>query len=66
MATLCAFSLARLLPPGTIQQAVYTFGAPRTGNHAFAGMYNQLVPDTWHIINADDVVTLGGKFFVSR
>ena len=47
MATLCAFSLARLLPPDSIQQAVYTFGAPRTGNHAFAGLYNELVPDTW-------------------
>lgn len=47
MSTLCAFSLARLLPPGTIQQAVYTFGAPRSGNHAFAAMYNEAVPDTW-------------------
>lgn len=65
MATICAFSLARLLPPDSLQLHVYTFGAPRTGNHAFAALYNQHVPDTWHIINADDVVTLGGKFFVS-
>jgi len=29
----------------------YTFGAPRTGNHAFAREYNAAVPDTWSIIN---------------
>ena len=29
----------------------YTFGAPRTGNHAFAREYNEAVPDTWGIIN---------------
>ena len=29
----------------------YTFGAPRTGNHAWAAEYEELVPDTWHIIN---------------
>ena len=26
-------------------------GAPRTGNHAFARIYMQHVPDTWHMIN---------------
>lgn len=40
----------------------YTFGAPRTGNHTFAHMYNAAVPETWHIINNDDVVTQAGKF----
>ena len=34
----------------------YTFGAPRTGNHTWAREYEELVPDTWHIIN--DQVTL--------
>ena len=29
----------------------YTFGAPRTGNHAFAAESSRLVPETWHIIN---------------
>ena len=29
----------------------YTFGAPRTGNHAFAAETSRLVPETWHIIN---------------
>ncbi len=29
----------------------YTFGAPRTGNHAFAAESSRLVSETWHIIN---------------
>jgi hypothetical protein len=29
----------------------YTFGAPRTGNHAFAAESSRLVPETWHVIN---------------
>ena len=40
----------------------YTFGAPRTGNHTFARMYEEAVPETWHIINNDDLVTQAGKF----
>lgn len=28
-----------------------TFGAPRTGNHAFARDLEQMVPDCWHVIN---------------
>ena len=30
---------------------VYTFGAPRPGNRAFKEEYDQLIPDTWNIIN---------------
>ena len=29
----------------------YTFGAPRTGNHAFANEFEREVPDCWHVIN---------------
>jgi hypothetical protein len=29
----------------------YTFGAPRTGNAAFANEYARLVPETFHVIN---------------
>ena len=44
---------------GALQQAgrqdvkvlCYSFGAPRTGNRAFAKDYNRVVPDTWSIIN---------------
>lgn len=34
-----------------LQVSVYTFGAPRAGNHAFAKVYEAAVPDTWHVIN---------------
>jgi hypothetical protein len=40
-----------------LQVSVYTFGAPRVGNHAFARLYERIVPDTWHVIN--DQVGLG-------
>lgn len=34
-----------------VEVSCYSFGAPRTGNHAFAKDYNKMVPDTWSIIN---------------
>ena len=30
---------------------VYTYGAPRVGNHRFAREYNDTVPNTWTVIN---------------
>ena len=53
LATLAAHSFAsRALQEGaTPAVTCYTFGSPRAGNHAFAAEYNQLVQDTWHIIN---------------
>ena len=30
---------------------VYTYGAPRVGNHPFASEYNDTVPNTWTVIN---------------
>ncbi|KAL0038251.1 hypothetical protein WJX79_010181 [Trebouxia sp. C0005] len=66
-ATLAAYDICKQLQ-GSSQQDVevrcYIFGAPRTGNHAFAADYNRVVPDTWSIINDQDVVTRGGKFVV--
>lgn len=50
LATLAAFDIARELKLRDI--SVVTFGAPRTGNRAFAREYELLVPDTWHMINA--------------
>lgn len=49
MANLAALDVANMMKWGSVQ--VYTVGAPRVGNHAYAGMYNKLVPDTWGIIN---------------
>lgn len=37
--------------------ACITFGAPRTGNHAWARMFNEAVPNCWHVING----ALGGE-----
>lgn len=34
-----------------VEVLCYSFGAPRTGNHAFAKEYNKMVPDTWAVIN---------------
>ena len=55
LATLAAYDIRQELAKHEQQQQVevvcYTFGAPRTGNHAFARDYNHMVPDTWSIIN---------------
>ena len=49
MANLAAVDLTNMMRWGNVQ--VYTVGAPRVGNHAYARMYNRLVPNTWGIIN---------------
>lgn len=35
---------------------MYNFGSPRVGNGVFADAYDARVPDTWRVVNADDVV----------
>ncbi|KAK9819503.1 hypothetical protein WJX74_000076 [Apatococcus lobatus] len=60
LATLAAFDIAKELRLSNI--SVVTFGAPRTGNRAFAREYELVVPDTWHVINAKDPVTHWAKF----
>lgn len=49
LATLAAYDIAALWP--TMAVSCYTFGAPRTGNRAFAVDYARMVQDTWHVIN---------------
>ena len=49
LATLAAIDLQRRKHFKDLH--IYTFGAPRTGNHAFAQDYEELVPHTWSIIN---------------
>jgi len=52
LATLAAIDLRKAVPDRAhLDLSCYTFGAPRTGNHAFAHEYNELVPDTWGVIN---------------
>jgi hypothetical protein len=55
----------RLQPP----IAVYSFGQPRLGNHAFSRLYKQRVPHTFRVANEGDVITtmpstvlLGGQY----
>ncbi|DBA98954.1 TPA: hypothetical protein ACH3X1_014695 [Trebouxia sp. C0004] len=76
LANLCAFDIAAAIKEAgasaeggqTITVSCYTFGAPRTGNSAFRSEYNALVPESWAVINDQDVVTRGGKmvFLYSR
>lgn len=47
-----------------VSVSVYTYGAPRTGNHAFAREYGQAVPDTWSVINDQDMIAKSAKFWV--
>lgn len=52
LATLAAYDIqaaCKCLPKKSL--SVYTFGAPRVGNHAFAREYNQAVFETWNVIN---------------
>jgi hypothetical protein len=51
LAVLAAHELQRELGLPSEHLSVYTFGAPRTGNHAYAAEYAAAVPDTWHTIN---------------
>ncbi|MBW4465592.1 MAG: lipase family protein [Pegethrix bostrychoides GSE-TBD4-15B] len=39
------------------QLQVYTYAGPRVGNPAFAQAYNQLVPQTYRVVNQADIVT---------
>ena len=54
LATLAAYEISQHLQEKgrqEVQVVCYSFGAPRTGNHAFAQDYSQAVPDSWSIIN---------------
>jgi hypothetical protein len=63
VATLAAFDIAREFDIAPCHVTCYTFGCPRVGNHAFAAEYEQMVPDTWHVVNDQDVVVHGMKLF---
>lgn len=49
-----------------IALSVYTFGAPRTGNHAFAREYGEAVPDSWAVINDQDLGEQSGVGWVGQ
>ena len=53
LATLCALDLQTELQ---INATVYTYGSPRVGNVAFAQYYDSLVPNTFRIVNGQDII----------
>lgn len=60
LATLAAYDIRKQLQASKMEHVevvCYSFGAPRTGNHAFAHSYGQVVPDSFSVIN--DQVRLG-------
>lgn len=54
LATLCAADIKGALGLTT---AVYTFASPRVGDPAFARRYNDECPDTWRVVNTEDLIT---------
>eukprot|EP00892_Ulva_mutabilis_P005823 jgi/Ulvmu1/3612/UM017_0024.1 len=63
VAQLVSFDIARELGVSPRNIKVYTYGCPRIGNHALAEESYEMVPDTWHIINDQDLVTRILKLF---
>lgn len=46
----------RLTKTGTPPAAVYTFAAPRVGNHDFASAFDTLIQEAWRFEYRDDIV----------
>jgi triacylglycerol lipase len=53
LATLCAADVRASLDATT---TLYAFASPRTGDRAFAARFNTECPDTWRIVNTEDIV----------
>ncbi len=53
LATLCAADVGASL---TATTTLYAFASPRTGDPAFAARFNTECPDTWRIVNTEDIV----------
>lgn len=60
MATYCAFDLKLANPD--IELIMYNFGSIRTGNFSFARKFNNLVPNTYRIVNNEDFSARYPKF----
>ncbi|GMH45956.1 hypothetical protein BSKO_13920 [Bryopsis sp. KO-2023] len=56
LSILAGFDLARYCSLSPRQLMCYTFGAPRLGNKAFAAEYDGMIPDTWQVVNGNDLV----------
>ena len=49
LAVLAAFDIKRAM--GELRLEMYTYGTPYPGNRAFAREFDELLPDTWHVIH---------------
>eukprot|EP00759_Apiculatamorpha_spiralis_P005716 PhF_6_TR13407/c0_g1_i2/m.21335 len=58
VATLCAYSLSKLLcvDANNTHISVYTFGMPKVGNAVFRTCYEHSVPTTFRIVNQNDII----------
>ena len=68
LATLAAYDIRKQLQASgnqDVEVMCYSFGAPRTGNHAFAADYNHVVPDTWSIINEQACLGLAAAWVLA-
>jgi hypothetical protein len=62
LATLAAHALVTKFPELAPRAAVYTYGAPRVGNRAFALEFDALVPNCFALINDQDPVPRVRRF----
>lgn len=53
VATLCAYRLKMM---GQSVAGLYTFGSPRVGDAEFARFFDALMPETYRIVNNNDIV----------
>lgn len=56
LATLCAMEIVNSRRVPRLQLRMYNYGSPRVGNSAFAAKYNELVTDSFRLVNESDVV----------
>jgi len=56
LASIVAATLVKreIVPSSAIQ--VYTFGEPRTGDHAYAQLFNKLIPTNYRIVHNNDLI----------
>ncbi|KAK9867024.1 hypothetical protein WJX84_001923 [Apatococcus fuscideae] len=66
LGVLAAYDLAQAAAKQglNVRLACYTYGAPRVGNHSFAADHEQVVPDSWSIVNDQDIVARRGKLWI--
>ena len=53
LATLCTADVRASL---NVTTTLYAFASPRAGDPAFAARFNAECPDTWRIVNTEDIV----------